>query len=172
MLKVSVLSCLGLVWCVSCGSDEELSSAKGPAPVIPEPVEAGVDACAALGALMDVPGVTERLCAFTQAGDNQSTTQQCQLCAASVKALDALLPDWSCPGGLQDCPVGDTELRSCLTDVGQLMVDTLPGCGASDAEPIDTNKLGLRLLTSDCGPVLRKCPELQELVLGLVSATF
>lgn len=171
MPKVAVLSCLGLVWCVSCGSDEVLSSAQGPAPVAAAPVEAGVDACAALSAMLAVPGVPERLCAFNQR-DDPAAVRQCRLCAASASALEALFPELSCPGELRDCPVSDSTLRACFSDVGQIMVDTLPDCGTSEPQSFDTSALGLRILTSDCGPVLRQCPALQELVLGLVSATF
>jgi hypothetical protein len=172
--------CAGSIWLSACGSDETLAPA--PAAQMGDNADAGVDVCGALNALFSVPGVPERLCALNQgspqsagapqSGASQSAVQQCQVCAATTTALDALLPALSCPTQLEECPVQDATLRQCFKDVGQIMSDTMPGCAQSESTTLDSTQLTIRIATSSCGPVLLACPPLQALVLGLLGATF
>jgi hypothetical protein len=170
MRRIAWLACSGVTWLLSCGSDEAIAPA--PKPEVSVSPDAGVDVCVAANALFSVPGVPERLCALNQSNDDATAVQQCQICAATSTAIDALLPALSCPTQLANCPVEDATLHECFEDVGQIMVDTMPGCAPSDTPAVDPTSLALRVATSSCGPVLLDCPPLQQLVFSLLGATF
>lgn len=157
---------VGFVCLTACGSDESLTP-----PTEAPNADAGVDLCAAFDALLDVPGVPERLCASNQDNDTAQGKQQCALCAAGVTAATTLLPIPSCPTELTDCPLSDTTLRACFKDVGQLMTEALPGCTPVSAVSFDPMNVALRVATSSCGPVIVSCPALQDLVFALLGAT-
>lgn len=161
-----------------CGSDETLSpptpvtTSSNPSRASDEPVDAGlVDICGALWALLEAPGMAERVCALQVT--NPSTpeaVQQCKLCAAGVDFVDQLLPNPACYTQLEECPVGDAALAACFATIGEVLTEVVPGCELDATNPVDTAALGLRIATSSCAPVLLECKPVQDLVAGLLAA--
>lgn len=168
MGRFGFASWIGLLWLTSCGTDEAMSSPSKPDPGIEQSSEAGVDPCAALDAMLGVPGVSERLCALNQSSDSR---EQCLVCAAGLTAVQTLLPTLSCPTQLENCPLEDGALRECFEDVGRLMTEAMPGCTPGDVAPVEPMTLVLRVATSSCGPIIVTCPPLQDLLLGLLGPT-
>jgi hypothetical protein len=172
---------LTLVALSGCGSDETLSppepatTSSNPSQTTAEqvPGDAGlVDLCGALWALLEAPGMAERVCAL-QATDPSApeAIQQCKLCAAGINFAEQLLPNPVCQTQLEDCPVGDAQLAACFETIGEVLTEVVPGCEPDATNPVDTAALGLRIATSSCAPVLLECKPMQNLVVALLGST-